>query len=49
MKKFVMFMGFLMMLVILAGSHALGAGLMGYLSAMFVALILLKKSHGGLL
>ena len=49
MKKFMLFMGFLLMLLMLAGSHALGAGLMGFLSAMFVALILLKKSHGGLL
>ena len=49
MGKFMLFMGFLLMLLILAGSHVLGADLIGYLSAMFVALILLKKSHGGLL
>ena len=49
MRKFMIFMGFLIMLLMLAGSHVLGADLIGYLSAMFVAFILLKKSRGGLL
>ncbi len=49
MRKFMLFMGFLFMLLILAGSHVLGADLIGYLSAIFVALVLIKKSRGGLL
>ena len=49
MQKFLLFMGFLLILLILWGSHTLGADLIGYLSCIFVALVLLNKSRGGIL